>query len=430
MARAHSLAAALAALLAASSSSPASAQLNQLVWGNSAFAPLAAATTSLVPNLNFTTAFAQPYSSVRFTGTISTAQDDLITFSAETDAGLRLWVDDHLVINDGTGTGQRTSTSFLNIPFTAGVGQFFRLEYNLWAGTPVSSTTPLQLWWSGNNTAKAVVPGSAFSPTVSSAQQQRFLVRDSLISPNVSAWQTYNNPSMLSHVLMPGGFIVDATLIDTSNNASLGNVIVFRQSNPAVVFIGGHSVNGSDFTSLSLGKWGPRECDVTFQTTVVNGGQDLLFLASSNGTDCAHMALLVKPFMATERAGNISMGSDGVSFVANLPGFGAVTTHAVGANPVPFPPANVTTYLALPFGANGGIVGFSTGPAPYAIEYMQAAIASASAAQAQFKEKYGEYSDVADGISSVILWNTMFTPIEGVITPVSRGWDFGSGYVL
>ena len=24
----------------------------------------------------------------------------------------------------------------------------------------------------------------------------------------------------------------------------------------------------------------------------------------------------------------------------------------------------------------------------------------------------------------------MYTPYEGVVTPVSRGWDFGSGYVL
>ena len=33
-------------------------------------------------------------------------------------------------------------------------------------------------------------------------------------------------------------------------------------------------------------------------------------------------------------------------------------------------------------------------------------------------------------MQSIIAWNTMFTPYEGVVTPVSRGWDFGSGYVL
>jgi hypothetical protein len=61
---------------------------------------------------------------------------------------------------------------------------------------------------------------------------------------------------------------------------------------------------------------------------------------------------------------------------------------------------------------------------------MQAAIASARAiVQASFA-RYGELADIYEAMASILAWNTMFTPIEGVITPVSRGWDFGAGYVI
>ena len=51
--------------------------------------------------------------------------------------------------------------------------------------------------------------------------------------------------------------------------------------------------------------------------------------------------------------------------------------------------------------------------------------------QAASLAKWGpELQAVYEPQASVIAWNTIFTPYEGVVTPVSRGWDFGSGYVL
>jgi hypothetical protein len=61
---------------------------------------------------------------------------------------------------------------------------------------------------------------------------------------------------------------------------------------------------------------------------------------------------------------------------------------------------------------------------------MQAAIAAARAVvQASFA-KYGDLADIYEAMASLLAWNTMFTPVEGVVTPVSRGWDFGAGYVI
>ena len=41
--------------------------------------------------------------------------------------------------------------------------------------------------------------------------------------------------------------------------------------------------NGSDFTELTVSSWGDRNCSVLLQTTVVNNGQDLYYLATATG---------------------------------------------------------------------------------------------------------------------------------------------------
>jgi len=251
--------------------------------------------------------------------------------------------------------------------------------------------------------------------------------RDRLINPRVP-WQTYDNPTMGAHVLMPTGLRVTATLASAADDKVLGDLSVFRRSDPALLLAGLHSLNGSDYTQLSVGSWGARVCDVSLETTVVAG--ELYFLASSNGSDCAGLRLLVRPGMMEERFGAVAMGADGVSVTAAVPGFAPVTVRAVGAKPVPFSNGG-DVYLALPLG-DGAVVGYATGYAaqPPPVAAMQAAIASARAAvQASFA-RYGELADIYEAMASILAWNTMFTPIEGVVTPVSRGWDFGAGYVI
>jgi len=62
---------------------------------------------------------------------------------------------------------------------------------------------------------------------------------------------------------------------------------------------------------------------------------------------------------------------------------------------------------------------------------MQSAISLAQARLASIQSAWGpELAPLYLPMASVIAWNTMFTPLEGVVTPVSRGWDFGEGYVL
>ena len=342
------------------------------------------------------------------------------------DGGVNLWVDDHLLVDQGgeSGAKQRNLTAELRFPMVAGRVYPVRLDYLRDTGGAPSS---LALWWSGNVTAPATVPGAALSAAPTAAEAARVQLKERLLNPPV-AWQTYHNPSMGTHVHMPSGFAVHATLADLATNDTLGDIIVFRRSDPAITYVGAHSYNGSDFTELRLDSWKGRDCTVILRTTVVNGGSDLLFLATSNGTDCAHMALLLTPSMLWARNGRLHVPpSGGAAFAADCPGFTTTVIYPVGASPQPFPKAG-SLAVALPLG--GGPVGYSSGGIT-PVAGMQAAIDAASARQQAILARWGpELAPLYEPIASILAWNTMFTPLEGVITPVSRGWDFGEGYVL
>ena len=405
----------------------------QYTWLNSAFAPQDSAAVTRAPALNFSSSLAFPsLCSVRWMGTIASPVDDLFNFTVVTDGGVRLWVDEHLVVDAG---GNRSAAgpahSFLNAPFFRGVPQSLRLEYSRWGG---SGPATLQLFWSGNTTALAVVPASALAPTVSNFLTQRAALQDRLQAPAIP-WQTYHFHNMLSHVLMPAGFALSASLA-LAGGGVLGNVSVFRNGKPALVRPALRSLNGSDYTMLTISQWGQApNATVTFQTTVL-GSDGLVFLAQCAGSGCAGMSLQVHPMMMAERAGNFSAGADGRTLHADLPGFAPVTATALGATgrgdaSVPWAAAPA---LLLPLDG-GGPVGYyataSGAPPPSVDAALEACAAAAAACAAAQAAAFGPRADLWEGLSSVLAWNSMFTPYEGVVTPVSRNWDiWGVGFIL
>jgi len=141
------------------------------------------------------------------------------------------------------------------------------------------------------------------------------------------------------------------------------------------------------------------------------------------------LALLVSFDFKWGRAGSVAAaGSDQV--IAYPPGFDPVhifaTTDSV---PVVKPPVQEPYFaLALVDGVSTGVsTGSQVSPAA-----MRLAIAAARAAhQAQRARFPGDLADAYDAEQSILAFNTMFNPYEGVVTPVSRGWARGgTGYVM
>lgn len=402
--------------------------VNLVTYANTAFAGPNSTSSQPAALNNLPVA---PLSSLRVTGTIAPARADLLllraALSAPLNGSLLLWIDDHLLI-DTAGRRACGLTAYINFSFVDASPLPLRIDFINAAPSP----TTFSLLWQGNFTANGAVPPSALTPAIAPHAAQREALRERMSSPPF-VWGTFFNPSMGTHVAMPSSFAITATLGRRSTGAVLGNIIVYRQANPAIVRVGGHSFEGSSFTELSVGFWLGAPCTSLLQTALgANGG--LLFLATTNGTAeaCADLVLLLDFDFLWGRVGGVQLVAPGHARAApaGLPPIDVFTA----APPVPFngsAPSGGGLRLALALAA-GGVTGYSTGAA-VPLASMAATIAQARAAHQAGVARYGPSADLMDAYDaqqSVIAWNTMFTPYEGVVTPVSRGWDHGAGYVL
>ena len=396
------------------------ASLNALTFSNTAFA--GPGTSTLPASLS-----AQPLprlSSLRVTGAVSPAQPELILFSLAFSPRLNgsalLWIDDHLIL-DSHATGL---TAFINFSFVF-CDPLPPLRLDIINASP--APTSVTLVWQGNFTASQPVPPSALTPYVAPFAQQREALRERMAAPPWQ-WGTYFNPSMTTHVALPSAFAVEATLGRVSTGATLGNIFVFRRASPAIVKVGGHGYDGSNWTEVSIGFWEGTACSVVLQTTLGVQGE-LFVLATANGTACSDLAVVFSfPFLWGRVGGVQGLAPGHVR--ATPAGLAPIDVFAA-APTVPFPKPPSTPYLA--FALQGGqSAGLSAGgAAPAALADIQQRIAAAKAGyEADLEGRFSD-ADLRDAYNaqqSVISWNTMFTPYEGVVTPVSRGWDHGAGY--
>ncbi|MGJ8723422.1 MAG: carbohydrate-binding protein [Roseibacillus sp.] len=89
--------------------------------------------------------------SVRWTGWIIPEYSETYTFHTQSDDGVRLWIDDQLIINNWTNHGSTENSATISLQ--AGVPVPIRLDY--FQGTAASI---IQLKWSSPRTPKAIVP--------------------------------------------------------------------------------------------------------------------------------------------------------------------------------------------------------------------------------------------------------------------------------
>lgn len=119
---------------------------------------------TLSPSLQLS-AFAGPFTSLRFEGTVSAPTSGAVNFSLVTDGNVRLWVDDHLVLDDALGTGApRTVTGPAPAIMSVGVPTPLRIEYQRGGGTLASSL--LNALWAVGGSAAEPVPSAALAPDV------------------------------------------------------------------------------------------------------------------------------------------------------------------------------------------------------------------------------------------------------------------------
>ncbi len=100
--------------------------------------------------------------SVRWTGQVQPQYSETYTFDANTDDGVRLWVNDQLIIDGWTAHG--ASDSVGTIPLQAGVNYDLRMEYFNYGGAAVA-----HLSWYSPSQPKQVIPANRLYPMTAAA---------------------------------------------------------------------------------------------------------------------------------------------------------------------------------------------------------------------------------------------------------------------
>ena len=112
--------------------------------------------------------------SARWSGQLTPTKSGSYTFTTTTSGGVRLWVNDVLVL-DHWAVGSATHTA--TVTLTAGVATNVRMEYFVTTGTASA-----QLFWTGPSIAKAVIPSSVMT-SVSTGLTGTYFTGTALTAP-------------------------------------------------------------------------------------------------------------------------------------------------------------------------------------------------------------------------------------------------------
>lgn len=458
-------------LVAFAAASVHASPLRVSLYSNSVFgspARISASPAVSLPSFNASTV-----ASVLLEGTLTPPHvGETLSFSGLTSGVLRVYVDDHLVLDDSARGCSRSASTWQGWPVSLDatrVGVPLRVE---WTHDPSCASPVLELLWSGNATALSPVPATALSaPPALGPRAELAALRTRLYEPAVP-WQTYWAPSMTTHALQPTGLLLQFSVGDTATGAYLGDVRVFPDFSPAWVRTGGHSWGGSDYTAVHVSRWlsagaaAPAlNATVSFFSSAATaagtpcdgpegaGGTrcDLVLVAACEGSDCARLVLMMSVAWGWGGGGDVASNASAV--IATPDGFPSTVAVActpimlgggeqmapaglpqprVAVPPTPSSGGVPAHALLLPFstpadlpwsgpGSGSGVLVamVSTGAA----RSVAAGVALVSAARARYDASAAAFGDVADlyePMRAVLAWNTLYAHYVGVYTPVSR----------
>ena len=368
--------------------------------------------------IDFLWAADQPFGetpfTVRWKGNVSLSLVNPM-FMVTAEGAVRVWVCDHLMIDDWVVELPKRNVidkciEPLETKTVPGVCPIV-VEYGHFSGKALIRLN----WKAENDSDYLVVPAGVLEPLSSFAENQRQILRDKHLN---AGWGTWYNKNMLSHVLLPHSFAINVQLVSGSD--VLKELTVFETDSRPVVRPVAHSYEGSQYTEISVMNFGGVE-NITVKSTL--DGDNLLLLVEATGSDQDLLVQLV-PTMYWERVGDIEMDPCSGQIHGAFPGLSDVSIFSTDK------PTDVNSEsLIANFSCSNGSIGFSSGKL-YDKATIASAIAKAAELHASRRAKYGRLEEVYNAMQTVVAWNTIYDPHEGIIIPVSRSWDFGAGYVL
>lgn len=191
--------------------------------------------------------------SVRWTGELSPRHNETYTLYTQTDDGVRLWVDNELVIDDWT--NHPVTERQFSLPLTAGRRYRIRMDYR-----EVGGLASAKLLWSSPSQAKQVIPQTRLYPVrpyrvgvqVTSVSSSK-LYRVAVAAPGASLYRdrTYTISTLSAGLL--GGTLIQAANDD--RYLSSPNHLRLSIEKPSIVYVA-YDPRASELPPwLSDGSW-------------------------------------------------------------------------------------------------------------------------------------------------------------------------------
>eukprot|EP01136_Pigoraptor_vietnamica_P020972 Opistho-1_new@70591 len=371
--------------------------------------------------------------SVVWTGRIVAATSGNFSFAVTTNGAVRLWVADHLLVDDSKAGSSRTTEGVLPVPLWALSAAEIRIECVFFDRAALTDVPAVKVTW-GNATSldakRILTDGAALWPDSSDAEVQR----RKLYADLQSGWGTHVNDNMLAFALLPEGFSLELGLYDTSTGEYVSKAIVGRIGSELQVLPGPHTRNPF-YAEVTRVSW--RGFQALVQASAGSTG-DLAVTVTPLSNASTTVIVVASPTMAFGRAGNITVDATG-TMLARMPGFESILVTTAGT---PATLKNELQGVAAPY-----IAFAATSPIAFCVQpeaqgrknslatcntTAAARVAEGRRAAVALHEAYGNLSDAYAAMRTVVSWNSVYVPQEGtIVTPVSRGWDYSdAGYVL
>ena len=388
--------------------------------------------------------------SVRITGTLTApgGSEEWYHFAATvgTRAWVRLWVDDHRLVDEWMGPHAATPTTpglLPNVSMDSERGVSVRVDLRPWDATVAFEL----LWRSSASSSLAPVPASALSPAVSAAEAARRALQERV----ATGWNQWARHSQLAQIVLPQQVGVELSFVEGGSGRSYAGGLVTPTHGVAPeknhhVRMGMHAYNGS-YSHISAVPFpaavgGSGASALNFSVRSATDGRDNLIVITNNASTAAaaaaaNVSVVVAGKAYWGAAAVLAVGADGKSLTMDAGELGTVT---VTFSHPPLPAAAAEQRApTLRFAATAEPLvvrlSFSGEHAPPpAAQALRTVDDAAARLRAEMEGAAGggtgALTESYEAMHTVIAWNVNFDPRVAVTCPVSRTFESGFDFIF
>ena len=237
-------------------------------------------------------------------------------------------------------------------------------------------------------------------------------------------WNTWNNPNLLNHVLMPEGLSLRVSFRKTAmpggspyylDQAYISSPI---HNFPEQIVPYAHTYDGL-YSELEI-TWKGLRARIQSATH----GENIYILYSPLEIPEFPPILILETGMLWNKKGKIEKQDDFIQVDLGTKSFGVGSTLPESMVPLPI----AATYMTFP---SDTVIGFYTGK-KRSLEYISRFVNNRKNHFADTKNKYGDLAEAYNAQQSLLAWNIIYDAFNHrAITPVSRVWnETWGGWVL